>query len=262
MPLPRNNTDIAKQMRVGIVLGAIARLVVKFLFQPTYMLGERSGLRRLLSYQSRIDPLREAYARGILLSMKHEHQDDIDQGKVDHILDNLKDEVRVGVLFATGDDLEVFEEGLGDLLVRLQKVWQHVQRGKQKLEPSFDERPTTTKFPWYIVGLPAPPTIQPRASAPRTTADAQEDTIIVPQIVQIQMDGDPEPVTRGWVLQKAQIDAADEEIRVSRGARITPLVEDAPSRPRDRPRRSMSISGNVSPNLKKSGPFLSSGPAA
>ncbi|OAG08686.1 uncharacterized protein CC84DRAFT_1240080 [Paraphaeosphaeria sporulosa] len=263
IPLPQNNSKIAKEMRVAVVLGALANLMVQFLFQPTYVLGERGGLRQLLRYQATVDPLKEMYARGIILSMKHDYQDEIDQEKIDKIIDDLRDVVRVDILFDTKDDLENFCEALDDLLLQFQDLWKKIQRGKEKLEPSFEERPSAAKYPWYIVGLPAAVETQKRSSSPPATTDAQDDTIIVPQIVQMRTKGDPEPVTHGWVLQKTQIHAADEEIRrISRGLRITPFGEEDTGRPRTRTRRAPSISGNASPDQKKGSPFLPRSSAA
>lgn len=237
--------------------------MVPSLFQPTYVLEERRGLRNLLRYQATVDPRKEMYTRGILLSMSHNDQEEREQERIDYIIDDLNKVVRIDVLFATEDDLETFFEALEDLLVQFKELWKRIQRGTQKLEPSFDVQPSATKYPWYIVGLPAAGQTRERNSSPPTTTDAQEDTIIVPQIVQMRTKGGPEPITRGWVLQKAKIHAAEEEIlRINRGLRTTPFVEETASRPRIRPRRAMSMSGNASSNQKKIGSFLPPGSAA
>lgn len=263
IPLPQNNSHVAKQMRVAVVLGALARLITTFLFQPTYVLDEGSGLRQLLWNQARIDPSKETYTRGILLSMKHDDQDERNQEKVDFIVGDLEKVVGIDILLAAQDDLERFGEKLENHLVRFQKVWQYIQSGRQKLESSFDTYASATKHPWYIVELPAAEDSQKCPSTPRMANDAQDDMIIVPQILQIQTDGSPEPVTRGWVLQKCQTDAAHDEInRLSKAMRAVSLNQDAQIRPRDRPRRSMSISGNASQTLKKGGAFLRPGSAA
>ena len=244
-------------MRVGVTLGAVAELVVRYLFQPTYVMDEDSGLRRLLRRQATIDPLKEIYTRGILLSMRYDSQEESDQEIVDCVLDDLKDIVGVDLLFATEDDLKTFFEALYNLLVQFQGLWKGIQRGKQKIEPNFDAHLSTAKYPWYIVRLPVTVEAQKRTSSPLTTTDAKDDYIVVPQIIQIRHDSGPEPITHGWVLQKAQIHAAREEIlRISREIRTIPFVEETQGRPRIRPRRAMSISSNVSPIQKRTSPFL------
>ncbi|KAF2442011.1 hypothetical protein P171DRAFT_522919 [Karstenula rhodostoma CBS 690.94] len=257
IPLPQNNTNIAKQMRVAVVLGALARLVIKFLLQPTYVLDERGGLRQLLRHQATIDPNKEIHTRSILLSMEHDNQEELEQEMIEFITDDLKDTVCIDVLFSNEEDLETFFDALEDILSQFQKQWKRIQHGRQKLEPSFEAHPSTTKYPWYIVGLPVAAESQKRTSSPLTTTDAHEDTIIVPQIVRMRTEGSPEPITHGWVLQKAQIHAAEEEIlRIRRSMKTTPFVEETSSRPRNRPRRTMSISGNTTPVQKKGSRFL------
>ncbi|KAL1604061.1 hypothetical protein SLS60_005653 [Paraconiothyrium brasiliense] len=252
IPLPKNNTRIAKQMRVAVVLGAIARLVVEFLFQPTYLLDANSGLQQLLRHQATVDPRKEMYTRGILLSMPHEDQEEIDQEKIESVIDDLMEVVRVDVLLATDDDVRTFQDALEVLLNRFQEQWKCIQRGKQKLEPNPDARPPMTAHPWYMVDLPQPVEDKKRNSSLRATAAAQDDTIIVPQIVLMRERTAPEPLTHGWVLQQAQIHAAHEEIlNIRRGLGSIPVVEEIPTRPRVR-KRTMSITADP----KKGQPFL------
>jgi hypothetical protein len=257
IPLPQSNSNIAKQMRVAVVLSALARLVVKFLFQPTYVLDECSGLRPLLRHQAAVNPRKEMFTRGVILSMRHEDQKELDLGIIESIMEDLEKIARVDILFATEDDFTAFAEALEELLLQFQAQWKRIQRGTQKLEPSLDGNPSPANYPWYIVDLPVAADGKKRTSSPPTTTDAQDDTIIVPQVVIIRPEGDPEPVTRGWVLQKAHIHAADEErTKIRKTLRTNSFVEETQDRPRNRPRRGMSISASTHPDRRKSNGFL------
>jgi hypothetical protein len=233
IPLPQNNSNIAKQMRVAVVLGILASLVGEFLFQPTYVLDERSGLQELLRRQAAINPWKEMYTRGILLSMPHDDQEDIDMGMIESIMENL-DEI-ADVFFTPKDDFVTFAKELGELLLEFQKQWKRVQLGREKLEPSLHRIPSLTNYPWYVVDLPAATNAKKRTSSPPTTNNAQDGIIIIPQVVHIRTEGDPAPVTHGWVLQSAHIHAADEEkTKIDRSLRTAPRAEEAPERTRTR----------------------------
>ncbi|KAJ4345914.1 uncharacterized protein N0V89_012050 [Didymosphaeria variabile] len=245
IPLPQNNAPISKQMRVAVTLGALARLVIKFLFQPTYLVEDYSGLRKALRYQAVIDPRKEMYTRGILLSMLPDDQEQIDEEIIDFILEDLERIVCVDVLFASHDDFDRFSNALQGLLIQFQKQWKQVQRGRQKLEPSPDVHASKTGYPWYVVDFPVAVQDQKRTSSPPTTANAQDGTVIVPQIIRMREQAEPEPVTPGWVLQQAHIHAADEELlKIRRSLRSVSVVEETSNRPRNR-KRTMSITADA-----------------
>lgn len=242
-------------MRVAVIVGALAKLVIKFLFQPNYLLEEGSGLRALLCSQATKDPVKELYTRGILLSMPHENQDEIDEDKVEFIIEDMIEVVGINVLVAANNN--TFAEALEDLLIQFQMHWKRIQRARQKIEPSMASYPAMTEGPWYTLNLQSAPDDPKRTARSATTVDVEHDTIIIPPIVHIQQELKPTPITKGWVLQKTHIDAATEEIRNIHKALATAAYEDeVSSLSRGRRKRAMSNAAETLADRRKTEAFL------
>ena len=240
-------------MRVAVIIGSIAKLADKFLFQPNYLLEEGSEVRKVLLKEATINAKKELYIRGILLSMGPEDQEQYSAENVGFIVEDLLGLLNVQVLL-TPDNHSAFGGALIDLMSRLQKQWSIIQHGKQKLEPSFEPNPTTTELPWYVLDLKAVIEDGNRPSAPLTATDAQDGTVVIPRVYHIKPGASPNPITHGWVLSKAYMNAAAEEIR--KGLPSTPFAQGTLSRSRYRPGRSLSISANEKPNGHRGGRFL------
>jgi hypothetical protein len=123
--LPQSNSDTAKKTRVAVILRALARLVVKYIFQPAYLLDEDSGLREILVEQATINPTKERYARGILLSMIPGNQETYDEETVDLVVDKLVDTLNVRVLLYP-KAIETFTSMLKFLVTKFQDEWKIV----------------------------------------------------------------------------------------------------------------------------------------
>lgn len=254
IPLPQSNSDIAKQMRVAIVLGSLATLTDKLLFQPNHLLEEGSGLRGVLRKEATINAKKEMYTRGILLSMSPKDQEKFSEESVEFVVEDLLEVVNVRVLLAP-DSLPTFEGALKDLMSHFQKQWTLIQHGRQKLEPSFAAHPTTTDIPWHVLDFKAAVEDRNRPSALLTTTNAQDGTVVIPRVYHIKPETIPDPITHGCVLQRAHMDAAAEEIR--KGLPRTPFTEGTLSRSRNRPGRSLSMSANGPLNGHRGGHPLS-----
>ena len=256
IPLPQSNSDVAKQMRVAIILGSVAKLADKFLFQPTHLLAEDSGLREVLRKEATIDPQKELYIRGVLLSISSREQEEYGEESVGFVVDDLLEVVDVQVLLSP-ETLPTFAGELKDLMSQFQQLWMTIQSGKQKLEPSFAANPTTTDRYWNVLDLKAAVEDSKRPSVPFTTANAQGGTVVIPRIYHIRPETVPDPITNGCVLQKAHMDAASEEIR--KGLPSTPFTEGilnrsrTLNRSRNRPGRSLSMTTNGALNGHRNG---------
>ncbi|KAG9185944.1 hypothetical protein G6011_02500 [Alternaria panax] len=216
IPLPQSNSNIAKMMRVAMVLGAFATLVDTFVFQPTYLLDENSGLRDILCHQASIDPGKERFTRGILLSMSSNAQDEDakeEEDVVGLVVDKLLNNEIVRVLLAP-EDIPTFENELEHLVMQFQDEWRIVQHGKQKLEVSF-RHPPTTDHPWHVIdNTTRNIKAEQGQKAPFDTSILEEDnTVIIPRVYLIRTESEPIPKTHGYVLRKSHLDAADEEAR-------------------------------------------------
>jgi hypothetical protein len=233
-------------MRAAIILGTLTRLIDKFVFQPTYLLHEESGLREVLRYEAAIDPVKERYTRGILLSMSPDEQEANGEGIVHDIANQLLDIVNVRALL-TPETFATFPEALNAFVRQCQEEWKIVQRGKQKLEPSFAYS-ASSRYPWQLFGDKNSDASNERHSGefPATTG-IENNIVLIPRIYLVVSKADPDPITHGCVLRKTHLDAAAEELRNSLPS--APFTQTSSSRHRNRSGRTMSISGNNKPFL-------------
>ena len=201
-------------MRVAIVLGTLATLIDKFIFQPTYLLDENSGLREILCQQAKIDPVKERFTRGILLSISAEAQEvDSEEDVVDLVVDKLLDDEIVKILIDP-ESTNAFGTELERLVMQFQDQWKIVQHGKQKLETSFDHSPSND-HPWHVLDMHIRNLKgDPSNEIPYDTSILEEDkTVIVPRVYLIGTENERIPQTNGYVLRRTHLDAAEEETR-------------------------------------------------
>lgn len=228
-------------MRAAIVLGILARLVDKFVFQPTYLLDEESGLREILREEAAIDPVKERYTRGILLSMSPDDQEANGESTIHHVVKELLDIANVRILLTT-ETFASFPAALESFVRQCQEHWKTIQRGKQKLEPSFAHS-ASPNHPWQLFDDP-PVDTNPASQTetlPSTTA-IENHIVLIPRIYLVRTNADPDPITHGCVLRKAHLDAAAEELRTRLPS--APFTHAASGRHRNRPGRAMSVTGN------------------
>jgi hypothetical protein len=242
IPLPQSNSGIAKEMRVAIVLGALSKLVDSLIFQPTFVLHEDSGLRELLCHQAVIDPIKERYTRGILLSMFPENQENTSKENIGIVVKELLDIVNVRVLLSP-EAVPGVEKALQHLVTQFWEEWKVIQRGKQKLEPSFNYS-ASTNLPWHVLDMECAHAHDGKhTEAPVPTDDVEDHVVIVPRVYLIGAEAEPKPVTHGYVLRKAQLDAAADEIRRDRPN--APFAQAPSTRHRGRPGRGMSVTSDA-----------------
>jgi hypothetical protein len=254
--IPQSNTDIAKEMRVAVILGALARLIDNIVFQPTYIMNHKSELREVLRHQATIDPNKERYARGILLSMFPEEQESNSKDGIAYIVKALLTIVGVEVLL-TSETVQAFQEALKQLVTKFQNEWKAIQCGKQKLEPDFSYS-VTTGHPWHLVDIQGTDIKErKRNKADLFTVDAEDDTVIVPRLYLMTSGDEPRPVTHGYVLRKAHQSAAEAEVRSH--LPNTPFAMTTSSRQRNRMARPLSMANDTTPAERTGNRFLAQG---
>lgn len=234
IPLPQSNSGAAKEMRIAMVIGVLARLVDKYIFQPTYVLGDSSGLRDLLLRQAVVDDKKETFARRMLLSMFPEEQEAEAKIRRDWVIQDLVEDVLVH--FLDPENIREFEKELENVVVQAQECWRTVQYCNQRLEPSF-RYTHDTNFRWQTFEFQITNPREGKQPVSPVTADDSEDELFVifPRVYVVKSE---QPITHGAVLRKAQFRAAAQEARenVSR----TPFTETASTRHQ---RRSRDMSG-------------------
>ncbi|RYN17590.1 hypothetical protein AA0115_g11735 [Alternaria tenuissima] len=216
IPLPRTNSDIAKLMRVAMVVEAFATLVDRFVFQPTYLLNETSRLREILCQQASTDPGRERFARGILLSMSSDSQE-VNSKDGEDVLDSVLDELLRNSMMRslfTAEDISSLDKELTDLVIQFQEEWEKVQRGKQKLEADFCHS-NSTDHTWNVISMRATKYKEDQHSELFSDSGIyqEDDIVIVPQVYVIIKGEEKTPLTHGFLLRKADLDAAKDEAR-------------------------------------------------
>ncbi|CAI9633438.1 unnamed protein product [Alternaria burnsii] len=203
-------------MRVAMVIEAFATLVDRFVFQPTYLLNETSRLREILCQQASTDPGRERFARGILLSMSSDSQE-VNSKDGDDVLDSVLDELLRNSMMRslfTAQDISSFDKELTDLVIQFQEEWEKVQRGKQKLEADFCYS-NSTDHTWNVISMRATKYKEDQHSELFSDSGIyqEDDIVIVPQVYVITKGEEKTPLTHGFLLRKADLDAAKDEAR-------------------------------------------------
>ncbi|KAL1635278.1 hypothetical protein SLS58_010315 [Diplodia intermedia] len=165
IPLPQTNSAAAKSMRIAVILAILARLIDKYLFQPSYILHEESGLREILIRQAIENSKREAFTRGIFLATFEDEQAEIADELVTRIVKELMHHIH-DLLPAA--HVEGFRARLEQIVQDARDIWWKAQRLRLRLEPDFQvedygwERPIQFQFdhhphPGHHAGaLPAP----------------------------------------------------------------------------------------------------------
>jgi hypothetical protein len=257
IPLLRSNSVVAKEMRIAAVLGILARLVDKYIFQPTYVLDENSGLRGLLRRQAIANDKKESFARGMLLSMFPEEHDPESDAKArkDWVISDLLTEVIV-CGFLTPEAARTFGKELEDVLVKAQESWRTVQYSKQRLEPSF-RYTHDPSLRWQTLEFPIANTKEGEQPLSPITSDGLEDEpfVIFPRIY--IMKSEQQAITAGTVLRSAQLRAAAQEKRENASA--TPFTQPVSIRHHHGRSRDMSISSEGGQGVSTGKRFLCKG---
>jgi hypothetical protein len=240
-------------MRIAIALGNLARLIDKHIFQPVYLLDDSQALRDLLRRQAVAADSKEAFARGMLMSMFPDEQEEEAEKRIDWVVDDLIGEVGVSDIL-TPDVIGTFEEELQILLAQVQVVWQSVRYSKQRLEPNFKYVPETD-LQWKTFEFQVADCKEGGKSVSPVNTDLSEDEIytIFPRIY--FMTGNVQPITAGTVLRKAQFRTAAQEVQES--TPNIPFAQSASARHRPRRSRTLSMSSGVGRGGPVEKPFLS-----
>ncbi|ORY18328.1 hypothetical protein BCR34DRAFT_610336 [Clohesyomyces aquaticus] len=236
IPLPQSNSEAAKEMRIAMVVGILARLVDRYIFQPTYILDDESGFRELLRRQVAVDDKKEAFTRGMFLSMFPEEQECWAKNGRDRVIEDLIKDVVVH--FLAPGDIGSFREELENVVVQAQECWRTVQYCNRRLEPSF-RYTHDTNFGWQTFEFQIANPREGNQPVSPVAADDPEDELFVifPRVYIVKCK---QPITPGAVLRKAQFRAAALEAREN--ASQAPFTE--PASTRHRPRRSRDMSGS------------------
>ncbi|PVH92970.1 hypothetical protein DM02DRAFT_677149 [Periconia macrospinosa] len=253
MTLPKSNSITAKRVRVALVVRVVSMLIDRFIFRPNYLLLEEgSEMRDVLFDQAMADEKKERHLRGILLSMFADDQEKTINGHISSIMEDVLREKNVQVLLEM-DRLEDFSGQLQKLVVEFSKEWKAIQRARQKIEPDFSTSPSNSQI-WYILDEHSTsPGNGDRSSTTLDTSNIEGKVVVIPPMYLLKQGQEPEPITHGYIFEKAHIDAAAEEVR--RTTPSAPIPQTSLNRHRSRSHRTSAVDG-VSRRVK-AGSFLS-----
>ncbi|KAH7084168.1 hypothetical protein FB567DRAFT_528513 [Paraphoma chrysanthemicola] len=255
IPLPQSNSEVAREMRVAIILGILATLINNVIFQPTYLVShEDHGLRENLCHQAFINAEQEQAGRSALLAMLPEEQEENEKEGIDYVATELLDGMNVQVLLSP-ENVLIVRQALEQLLLRFQQEWKIIQRGREKLEVSF-QHSFSADYPWHVLDLRASNAKPKKNSHAKPSSTSLEDKIVVvPRLYHIKAQDGGKPLTHGYVLQKAHLNAAETEL--SKILPADPFERSGPSRTRNRGGRKMSVAGSTTSSGRGLGRFLS-----
>ncbi|KAH7071882.1 hypothetical protein BKA63DRAFT_59194 [Paraphoma chrysanthemicola] len=255
IPLPQSNSEVAREMRVAIILGILATLIDDVIFQPTYLVShEDQGLRENLCHQAYINAEQEQAGRSALLAMLPEEQEENEKEGIDYVATELLDGMNVKNLLSP-ENVSIVRQALEQLLLRFQQEWKIIQRGREKLEVSF-QHSFSAEYPWHVLDLRASnakPKKNPHAQLSSTSLE--DKIVVVPRLYHIKAQAGGTPLTHGYVLQKARFNAAETEL--SRILPTDPFERSGSGRTRNRGGRKMSVAGSTASSGRGLGRFLS-----
>lgn len=242
-PLPRSNSNIAKDLRVVKVLAIIADTIDKHLLQPTYQVSNgKWPLRSILYDLARTDARRERVVRGMLLEVLGGERETAKTELSKRIAEEVMREQGVEQIICREDHLD-FQTTLEGFSRSVQELWSVVQYSTMVFESSFGDF-QGKEFDWTVANVA-------KSESPQSPIHGDDEDVVMlfPRISLV--GNEDECIAPGTVVRKSQISTLLKEER-----RNVRSAEDGPSRSRQRPGRTLSMSSSVRNGPTKE-PFLS-----
>lgn len=250
IPLPNSNSPIAKEMRIAVILGTLARLVDRWIFEPTYSMPETAALRDLLSRQAEVEPKKETFLRSMISSVFQEEQEIIAAERIKDIKESLLQVAGMQQLLNPASTAN-FQKDIEVFLFKSRELWHDIQLSESRFEAVFEYLSTDT--PWHTLELKLVDGRNGKVSvSPTTTSELEEDLFVIfPRFYLVQEK--PQIISEGIVLYRGQCKTASKELRDER----TSGLFGGPGRHTIRTSRAMSFgvdrNGNTSGNTGRNG---------
>ncbi|KAL4906366.1 hypothetical protein BDW74DRAFT_190269 [Aspergillus multicolor] len=135
VPLPHSNSLAAKQMRLAIFLAILAREVDKQIFQPTYIVPEDAGIRKVLADLAAYDNQRESFYRSILLSIDPDAQNADLQSRIQAVIRNASSYLYD---MLPNDQFDQLRTSVEKIVKKAIEIWHPLQHSLQRYEPDFE----------------------------------------------------------------------------------------------------------------------------
>lgn len=220
-------------MRGAAVLAVIASSMVRYIFQPTYLLESGEELSEIMTNLAGADLARESHLRSVLLAVLPaipEWQKEVVPRRISHVVTEVMK--CVGPLLSPEKGV-AFKKALQALCEQACERWMRLQRCDAKVLASL-ERPYDEVEYWKLLPLQSSTAngsaSSPRPSGTNTTSSGSSRSstpvqgragpgsleykdivgVVWPSFFVVQQ-GDLEPLKTGFVLGGAQVKAAREE---------------------------------------------------
>ncbi|KAJ4156077.1 hypothetical protein LMH87_001291 [Akanthomyces muscarius] len=231
IPLPASNSSAAKQMRVVAALAVTGEALAKYVFQQA-LVDPDGNLHRVLRHLAVEDAEHEAYVRAVLLRLFKELPDNKQRAMqsggiasaVGDIVDalepwapraRLEEKVRLlceGAAEAWSLALEIENKIEAVFLFQVPEDWRAVPLEKKSTTIGAASISQNSKSQANTPKQPAG-TAQTQQYNPASLSKKQVAKVVWPVFMALTPDeDDPEIVCCGYVLTKAQIREADEEV--------------------------------------------------
>jgi hypothetical protein len=229
VPLPPSNTNAAKEMRLAVFMGILARELAELIFQPCYISLNEPDIRDTLLEVAMVDSNKESYYRALLLSMGSSKQKAVLEERKKTFLQNVGSNLFDLLPAAQYNELRQI---LAMVVEKACETWKLFQYSRNRYELDFD------LLEWGGEWDPFP--FQSNSNLGQgwsPNGDPDEPVLtIFPRICRVG-NGECSPLNFGTVLTRYQCSGAERELKKE------PSSPRAPRATSDRQRtRGMSIS--------------------
>ncbi|KAL2179739.1 uncharacterized protein P884DRAFT_267424 [Thermothelomyces heterothallicus CBS 202.75] len=140
MPKPRSSPDLARRMRVALMLSVVARELCQHVFQPAYLSEQVRGMDGFLRDLAKRDPDQESHLRSVLLRTENPAKTRIGSMNrwVDQLVHDSFDGIsKVASTAIPNDKVVEFEADLLRLCETAYEKWRFIQTLKNHIRPDF-----------------------------------------------------------------------------------------------------------------------------
>ncbi|AEO62039.1 hypothetical protein MYCTH_2131220 [Thermothelomyces thermophilus ATCC 42464] len=140
MPKPRSSPDLARRMRVALMLSVVARELCQHVFQPAYLSEQVRGIDSFLRDLAKRDPEQESHLRSVLLKTENPAKTRIGSMNrwVDQLVHDSFDGIsKVASTAIPNDKVGEFEADLLRLCETAYEKWRFIQTLKNHIRPDF-----------------------------------------------------------------------------------------------------------------------------
>jgi hypothetical protein len=218
-------------MRTLVVLAILAASLTRHIFTTTYLLKDDGELRQILLQLAETNSGKEAFCRGLLLSIAEEKQLDVSREKVStvvrEVLHRIQDLVAPGALDKIRSELELVVETAA-------QTWWTIQRRRSRFEADISTK-SDDHWEWQVIEFNEDDIgIAIHGVFAADFASDETALVVFPRVFIVDEEKDT-PVFPGVVLRRSQTDAANRESERIKSS--SPSVGRTPSARSTRPRR-------------------------